>query len=130
MKKNLKIIKNIIRSIVDNDLFGMAAEMGFMLVIGIFPFILFLTAVFGWLGKHSFMIPIMRFMQAVMPEDVINLLQIVLNEVWFFSKGGLIAILGFCITVFLSTNAIAIVNQTAGAWVIRVNGSDISNSRA
>lgn len=109
MKKNLKIIKNIIRSIVDNDLFGMAAEMGFMLVIGIFPFILFLTAVFGWLGKHSFMIPIMRFMQAVMPEDVINLLQIVLNEVWFFSKGGLIAILGFCITVFLSTNAIAIV---------------------
>ena len=38
-----------------------------------------------------------------------NLLQIVMNEVWFSSKGGLIAVLGFSITVILSTNALAIV---------------------
>ena len=109
MKNIFKIIKNIIRSIVDNDLFGMAAEMGFMLVIGFFPFMLFLTAFFGWLGKHSFMTPLLVFMQKVMPDDIINLLQIVMNQVWFFSKGGLIATLGFCITVILSTNALAIV---------------------
>lgn len=109
MKKFLKITKNVIKSIVDNDLFGMAAEMGFMLVIGFFPFILFLTGLFGWLGKHTFMIPIFTFMRQVMPQDILNLLQIVLNEVWFFSKGGFFAILGFCITVFLSTNALAIV---------------------
>lgn len=107
--KTLTIIKNVIKSVVDNDLFGMAAEMGFMLVIGFFPFILFLTAIFGWLGKHSFMIPLLTFMHQVMPEDILNLLQIVMNEVWFFTKGGLIATLGFFITVFLSTNAIAIV---------------------
>lgn len=104
-----KTIKSIIKSIVDNDLFGMAAEMGFMLVIGFFPFMLFLMAVFGWLGKHTFMIPLMRFFESVMPDDIISLLQIVMNEVWFFSKGGLIATLGFIITVILSTNALAIV---------------------
>ena len=109
MKRFIKVTKNVIKSIVDNDLFGMAAEMGFMLVIGFFPFILFLTGLFGWLGKHSFMIPIFAFMHKIMPEDIINLLQIVLNEVWFFSKGGFFATLGFCITVFLSTNALAIV---------------------
>ena len=49
MKYKFKTIKNIIRNVVDNDLFGMAAEMGFMLVIGFFPFILFLMAIFGWL---------------------------------------------------------------------------------
>lgn len=87
----------------------MAAEMGFMLVIGIFPFMLFLTALFGWLGKHSFMNPLILFLQQVMPDDVINLIETVLNEVWFFSKGGLVATLGFCITVILSTNALAIV---------------------
>ena len=32
-----------------------------------------------------------------------------MNDIWFFSKGGLFAILGFTITVILSTNAIAIV---------------------
>lgn len=104
-----KTIKSIIKSIVDNDLFGMAAEMGFMLVIGFFPFMLFLMAVFGWLGKHTFMIPLMKFFESVMPDDIISLLQIVMNEVWFFSKGGLIATLGFIITVILSTNALAIV---------------------
>ena len=109
MKIGIKTIKSIIISIVENDLFGMAAEMGFMLVIGFFPFMLFLMSVFGWLGKHSFWTPFMHFLTEVMPGDIINLIQIVMNEVWFFSKGGLIAVLGFCITVILSTNAIAIV---------------------
>ena len=109
MNKNIKIIKNVIKDVVDNDLFGMAAEMGFMLVIGFFPFMLFLMAVFGWLGKHTFMTPLLDFFCKVVPGDVLNLLQIVMNEVWFFSKGGLIAALGFIITVFLSTNALAIV---------------------
>lgn len=109
MKLRFKTLRNIINSVVENDFFGMAAEMGFMLVIGIFPFMLFLTALFGWLGKHSFMNPLIVFLQQVMPGDVINLIETVLNEVWFFTKGGLIAIFGFCITVILSTNALAIV---------------------
>lgn len=109
MKKILKITVNTIKGVVENDLFGMAAEMGFMLVIGFFPFMLFLMAFFGWLGKHTFMIPLMRFMQQVMPDDIIGLLVRVMNEVWFFSKGGLIATLGFVITLILSTNALAIV---------------------
>ena len=105
MKIRFKTLRNIINSVVENDFFGMAAEMGFMLVIGIFPFMLFLTALFGWLGKHSFMNPLIVFL----PGDVINLIETVLNEVWFFTKGGLVAIFGFCITVILSTNALAIV---------------------
>lgn len=109
MRFQFKTLRNIIKSVIENDFFGMAAEMGFMLVIGIFPFMLFLTALFGWLGKHSFMEPLIQFLQQVMPGDVINLIQTVLNEVWFFTKGGLVATLGFCITVMLSTNALAIV---------------------
>ena len=109
MKYKFRTLKNIIKSVIDNDFFGMASEMGFMLVIGFFPFMLFLTALFGWLGKHTFMAPLMIFMEEVMPGDIIGLLQTVLNEVWFFSKGGQIAALGFCITLVLSTNALAIV---------------------
>ncbi len=109
MKCRFKTLRNIIKSVIDNDFFGMAAEMGFMLVIGIFPFMLFLTALFGWLGKHSFMNPLIVFMQQVMPNDVINLIETVLNEVWFFTKGGLVATFGFFVTLMLSTNALAIV---------------------
>lgn len=108
-KNKFKTLKNIIDSVVENDFFGMASEMGFMLCIGIFPFILFLTAIFGFIGKNSFMGPIFIFMHNIMPTDVINLINTVLEEVFFFKRSGLIAILGFCITLFLSTNTIAIV---------------------
>lgn len=108
-KNKFKTLKSIIQSVVENDFFGMASEMGFMLCIGIFPFILFLTAIFGFIGKHSFMGPIFIFMQNIMPTDVINLIETVLNEVFFFKKTGLVAVLGFCITLFLSTNTLAIV---------------------
>ena len=109
IKNHLKFIKSVINSVVENDFFGMASEMGFMLTIGICPLILFLTALFGYIGKHYFMNPIFIFMQNIMPADALNVIKIVLNEVFFFSKGGLIAILGFCITLFLSTNTLAIV---------------------
>lgn len=104
-----KFIKSIIRSTVENDYFGMASEMGFMLTIGICPLMLFLTALFGYIGKHSFMNPIFVFMSNIMPVDALNVIKLVLDEVFFFSKGGLIATLGVCITLFLSTNTLAIV---------------------
>lgn len=109
IKNHIKFIKSIIQSVVENDFFGMASEMGFMLTIGICPLILFLTALFGYIGKHYFMNPIFVFLQNIMPADALNVIKIVLNEVFFFSKGGLIAVLGFCITLFLSTNTLAIV---------------------
>lgn len=109
IKNHIKFIKGIIKSVVDNDFFGMASEMGFMLSIGICPLILFLTALFGYIGKHYFMNPIFIFLQNIMPSDALNVIKIVLNEVFFFSKGGLIAVLGFIITLFLSTNTLAIV---------------------
>jgi len=109
IKNQIKFIKSVIHSVVENDFFGMASEMGFMLTIGICPLILFLTALFGYIGKHYFMNPIFVFLQNIMPADALNVIKIVLNEVFFFSKGGLIAVLGFCITLFLSTNTLAIV---------------------
>lgn len=109
MKSNIKTIKSIIRSVVENDFFGMASEMGFMLCIGVCPFMLFLTALFGWIGKHSFMNPIFVFMQNIVPSDALNVINTVLNEIFFYSKGGIVAVIGFCITLFLSTNTMAII---------------------
>ncbi len=109
IKNGIKLIKSIVQSVVENDFFGMASEMGFMLTIGICPLILFLTASFGYIGKHSFMNAIFGFMQNIMPADALNIVDVVLKEVFFVSKGGLLAVLGFCITLFLSTNTLAIV---------------------
>lgn len=110
MKKQFIIgVRKLIKSIVNNDFCGMAAEMGFMMVIGIFPFMLFLMAIFGWLGHKSMIEPIFLFLKNVMPAQAINLLRTVLNEAMVFQNADLMAIIGFCITLVLSTNAIAVV---------------------
>ena len=119
MLKNIikNIIKNkytnvlyvLIRSIIKNDLFGMSAEMGFMLVVGIFPFMLFLMAVFGWMGNQSYMDPMLRVLANIMPRQVMGLLETVLTQTMIFGHGKLMAIIGILTSVFLSMNAIAVI---------------------
>ena len=109
MKKIIIYLKRLIKSVVDNDFFGMASEMGFMCVLGIFPTLLFLTGIFGWAGKHDFIKPILSFLVQIMPDESVELVFTVLKEAVFYSKGGLWAILGFIITVFLTTNTLAII---------------------
>ena len=102
-------IKRLIISVIKNDFYGMAAEMGFMMVIGIFPFMLFLMAVFGWMGNKSLMDPILRFLSSIMPAQAMDLIYTVLSEAMIFSHGKTIAIIGFVVTLVLSTNGIAVV---------------------
>lgn len=105
----IRALKRLVISVIKNDFFGMASEMGFMMVIGIFPFMLFLMAVFGWMGNKSYMDPILLALSNIMPEQAMNLILSVLSEVMIFEKGGLVAVVGVIVTIVLSTNSIAVV---------------------
>ncbi len=100
---------SLIRSIIKNDFFGMAAEMGFMLVVGIFPFMLFLMAVFGWLGNKSYMDPVLKVLSTITPNQTMDLLKSVLNQTMIFGHGKLMAIIGICTSLFLSLNGVAVI---------------------
>lgn len=107
--KFIRYPAHVFKAVIDNDFSGMAAEMGFMLMLGIFPAMLFLMAIFGWMGNKSFMNPVLLFLSTVMPADSMNLIRTVLNEVMIFSKGGLLATIGIIVTLFLTSNAVAVV---------------------
>ncbi len=99
----------LIETMVNEDFANAAAEMAFMLAIGIFPFMLFVTAIFGWLGKKFFMTKFLAVLSTVTPNDVILLIQKVLNEVMIFEQDGVLALIGFVIVIFLAHNAVAVV---------------------
>jgi len=109
MSRLVRYPKHVAKAVIDNDFSGMAAEMGFMLMLGIFPAMLFLMAIFGWMGNKSFMNPVLLFLSSVIPSDSMNLIHTVLTEVMIFSKGGLIAAVGLIVTLFLTSNAVAVV---------------------
>lgn len=110
MKSRLvRYTKHISKAVIEYDFSGMAAEMGFMLMLGIFPAMLFLMAIFGWMGKKSFMNSVLLFFSSILPADSMDLIKTVLQEVMIFSKGGLIGTIGIIVTLFLTSNAVAVV---------------------
>src|SRR5574344_503124 len=109
MKRINSYLESLFKRILDDDFFGMAAEMGFWFVIGIFPFMFFVMSFFGWLGKKSLIIPIFNVLYQVVPNQVIHLIQEVMDEVLIFKQGPIVAVIGLCITIFLAGNAIAVI---------------------
>lgn len=107
--KSIRALVRLIKSIIKNDFYGMAAEMGFMLVVGIFPFMLFLMAVFGWLGNKSYLDTILHVLSGIMPHQAMKLLKSVLEETMIFNHGKLMAIIGIVTTLVLSTNGVAVI---------------------
>ena len=113
IKKIIDILKeyiqNLVKSIIRDDYANAAGEMAYMTALGIFPFMLFLMAVFGWLGKTFFINKIIFGLSAIAPQSVIDLINGVLAEVVIFKSGKLMAIVGFFVTIFLTSNAIAVI---------------------
>ena len=113
LKKCYEILKeymqNLVASIIRDDFANAAGEMAYMTSLGIFPFMLFCMAVFGWLGKKFFVDKIICALSYIAPPDVISMINNVLHEVSIFKSGKLMAITGFFVTVFLTSNAIAVI---------------------
>lgn len=102
-------IESLIKKIIEQDFYGVAAEMAFWFILGLFPFLLFLTSLFAWLGKKTLITPILNFITNIAPKDVAGLIMNTLNEAMIFKQGKLIAIFGLIITIALASNAIAVI---------------------
>lgn len=113
MKKIIQILKeylvNLVNSIIRDDFANAAGEMAYMTTLGIFPFMLFLMAVFGSLGKTFFVNKVITGLNTIAPQGVVDLINVVLDEVVIFKSGKLMAITGFFVTLFLIQNAIAVI---------------------
>ena len=107
--KSARVVYYLVRSIIKNDFFGMASEMGFMLLAGFFTFLLFLMTLFGWLGKQPYMDSLLGVMSNLMPHAAMELIKMVLNQTMIFSHGKLVAIIGIIATLVLTANAVAVI---------------------
>lgn len=107
--KYMRFLINLIRSVIKKDFFGMASEMGYMLILGFFPFMLFLMAVFGWMGNKSYMDPILKALSNIMPHQALELVLSVLNQTMIFDHGKLIAWIGIITSLVLSINGVAVI---------------------
>ncbi len=119
-----KYIESLIKKIIEQDFCGVAAEMAFWFILGLFPFLLFLTSLFAWLGKKTLIVPILSFITDIAPKEVSTLIINTLNEAMIFKQGTIVAIFGLVVTIALASNAIfAIIKGLNRAYAIEENRS-------
>lgn len=111
----------------DEDIFSSAAQVGFYFLFALFPLLLFLVNIFGFvLGKSEDMRQeLFSYLQQVMPGSAYDLVLKTLDEVVQASSGGKLTI-GLLITLYsasagidsvrIALNAVYKLKETRGWW--------------
>jgi len=97
-------IKRLFTSIIKDDFPGMASEMAYSFILTLFPFLIFLVAVFGVLGTETQVDQVLTSIGGVVPSSVQVVIESVLKGVISTSSGSLLTI-GLFITLFAASNA-------------------------
>ena len=97
---------DLINAIVKEDFFGTAAEMSYMLTLGIFPFAIFIMGLFSLIGRTAFAHKVFFALSQFAPNEAVNLIEDVIDEVTIFKGDFLVMAIGFIVTIFLASNAV------------------------
>ncbi|EKE04736.1 MAG: hypothetical protein ACD_20C00014G0005 [uncultured bacterium] len=103
-------IKDMIKTILDNDFPGLATEMAYNFALSLFPFAIFAISVLGFLGTPNNINQIINLLSAVAPTDTLNLIRDILNEV-LRTKTGLLSIVGLIGALWAASRAIRVTTK-------------------
>jgi membrane protein len=99
-----ELIKRVAKGVYNDNAIGQAAQLAYYFLFALFPFLLFLTTLLGFLPLA--MDEIMSILASVMPADVISLVQENISTLVIQQRGGL---LSFGILTALWTSSSAVV---------------------
>jgi membrane protein len=125
-----QLIKNVIREIHRDDLFGAASNLAFNWLLALFPLLVFLLALFGLFASHYSQLEdtLLFFSTGLLPRDAFQLLGGVARELAANSGSGkvtlgLVAALWFAsggVSALISTLNVAYrVRETRSWWKVR-----------
>jgi membrane protein len=100
----------VCKEVQEDDCLGWAAQLAYYLLFAVFPFMLFLTALLGFLPIPNLMERLLAGLAMVLPGEVVALLQDNIRQLVMEQKGGL---LSFGILAALWSSSSAVVAITA-----------------
>jgi membrane protein len=105
------IVWRIYNEVLDDDCLGRAAQLAYYFLFALFPFLLFLTTLLGYLPVPNLMDNIMLLLARALPREALILIQDNVHTLVTQPKGGL---LSFGIIAALWTSSSAIIAITVG----------------
>lgn len=112
------IVRRTIREINDDNCLGLAAQLAFYFFLSLFPALLFLVALIGYLPVENILGELLEALGTIAPSEVVSLLRTQLDEVARGSYGSLLT-LGIVGAIWSSSAAmVAIIDALNHAYDI------------
>ena len=105
-----ELATRVVKEVREDDCLGWAAQLAYYLLFAVFPFLLFLTALLGFLPIPNLMERLMTALAMLLPGEAVTLLQDNIRQLVTEQKGGL---LSFGILAALWSSSSAVVAITA-----------------
>lgn len=104
--------KRVLKESIEDEVFGRAAELAFYFLLSVFPLLLFLTSIFGYVVGESAEVrrELFNFLQAVIPSaDVLALVRGTLQEI--IDARGVGFSLGLFFSLWTASQAVAAIGR-------------------
>jgi ElaB/YqjD/DUF883 family membrane-anchored ribosome-binding protein len=93
------------QEVQEDDCLGWAAQLAYYLLCAVFPFVLFLTALLGFLPIPTLMERLLASLTMVLPGEAVTLLQDHMRQLVIEQKGGLLSV-GILTALWSSSSAV------------------------
>ena len=105
------LVKRVISKVRVDDCLGKAAQLSYYLLFALFPFVLFLTTLLGYMPFPNLMEEIMALLAAVLPGEVIHLIQDNIRTLVTTQHGGLLSF-GILAALWMTSSALLVITDT------------------
>lgn len=103
MKKVIAFLKKLFQQITEHDIFGLAAQLAYFFLLSLFPFLLFLMTLIGYLPIEQ--LNVIGFIETYAPAEINELIKQNVTELVNNQSGSLLSI-GIIGTLWSASNGI------------------------
>lgn len=90
MKKAYEFVVDLYKHMMSTDVFGLSAQLAYFLLLSLFPFLLFLITLLGFLPIDEYVV--IETLSNYLPADVVTMIESNLSELVSRQRGGILSI--------------------------------------
>ncbi|WP_168057556.1 YihY/virulence factor BrkB family protein [Candidatus Manganitrophus noduliformans] len=114
-----QLAADVWKQINEDDIFSVAAELAYFSLFALFPLLLFLVTLIGYLPVENLYQELLGYLQQVLPAEAMALVQKTLNQIVREQRGGLLSI-GLAVTLWAASRGMAaIINALNKAYGVK-----------
>ena len=105
-----ELATRVVKEVREDDCLGGAAQLAYYLLFAVFPFVLFLTALLGYLPIPNLMERLLAALATLLPGDVVTLLQDHVRQLVTEQRGGVLSF-GILAALWASSSAVVAISD-------------------